>query len=226
MTSDTQAGRPSAITLAFSCLTHLLLLLPTIYLLTLAFQTYSFFAWHPICMTLGVGLLITEAVFCISGEVYIGTKLSRQNRVTMHWVLHTVGLGLLMIGLIIIVVNKIDHNRKHFATPHAILGLISIILVILVAGFGIVTNNTRWVYPQARPIVLKIFHAFGGVAITILLLSTLITGLYTGWWSGTDAGRNVVLTSFCIAGFFILLKPILGAISRSKVAFRPSSSTS
>ncbi|CAL7945033.1 unnamed protein product [Xylocopa violacea] len=214
-------GPPSAIMLVFSALTHILLLLPVLYILSLAFIYYTFFSWHPICMSVGVGLLMTEAVFSVSGEAYIGSKLSRVNRVTMHWVLHTFGLALVTIGLIIIVVNKIQNNREHFATPHSILGLVSIILAFLTAAFGIVTNNSRWLYPRFRPVLLKIMHAFGGILVTILLLATLITGTYTKWWPANDTGRNLTFSAFFIAGFFILLKPILGAVSRSKVVFGP-----
>ncbi|XP_043261230.1 transmembrane reductase CYB561D2-like [Colletes gigas] len=225
--SDPPAGKgpPSAVTLVFSTLTHVLLLAPVIYILTLAFGRYSFFSWHPICMSLGVGLLITEAVFSVSGEAYIGHKISRVNRVTMHWILHTVGLALVLIGLIIIVVNKINNNGYHFASPHSILGLVSIIMAFLTAGFGIVTNNPKWLYPRFRPVLLKIMHAFAGIAVTILLLASVITGTYTRWWPGTHTGRDLVFASLFIAGFFILLKPVLGAISRSKVVFGPPPTT-
>lgn len=62
---------------------------------------------------LQVGLLITEAVFSVSGEAYLGSKVSRLNRVTMHWVAHTAGLSLVLVGLIIIVVNKVEIGRAH-----------------------------------------------------------------------------------------------------------------
>ncbi|KAF3428342.1 hypothetical protein E2986_06719 [Frieseomelitta varia] len=214
-------GPPSAIMLVFSVLTHILLLAPVIYIVTLAFEKYSFFSWHPICMTVGVGLLITEAIFNVSGEAYVGWKVSRVNRVTLHWILHTLGLGLVLVGLIIIVVNKTVNNRSHFMTPHSILGLVSIILVFLTAAFGVVTNNSRWLYPRFRPVLLKIVHAFGGIVVTILLLATLITGTYTKWWPGGYTGRSLTFTAFFIAGFFILLKPVLGAVSRSRVVFGP-----
>ncbi|KZC10147.1 PREDICTED: cytochrome b561 domain-containing protein 2-like [Dufourea novaeangliae] len=226
MTESTSGkGSPSHVTMAFSGLTHVLLLAPVIYILVLAFAKYSFFSWHPICMSIGVGLLITEAVFSVSGEAYIGSKISRSNRVTMHWILHTAGLLLVLIGLIIIVTNKINGNRAHFATPHSILGLISIIMAVLTAAFGIVTNNPKWLYPRFRPVLLKIMHAFAGIAVTILLLASIITGTYTGWWSGGETGRSLVFASLFIAGFFILLKPILGAVSRSKVIFGPPPTT-
>ncbi|XP_076646909.1 transmembrane reductase CYB561D2 [Halictus rubicundus] len=228
--SDPPAGKgpPSLITMVFSTLTHILLLAPVIYILSLALSDGGhnvLFSWHPICMSVGIGLLITEAVFSISGEAYLGHKLSRPSRVTLHWILHTVGLTLMVIGLAIIVTNKIQKSKEHFATPHSILGLISIILAFLTAGFGIVTNNPKWLYPRVRPVLLKIMHAFGGIAVTILLLASVITGTYTRWWPGTETGRNLVFASLFFAGFFILLKPILGAVSRSKVVFGPPPTT-
>jgi hypothetical protein len=169
--------------------------------------------------------MITEAVFCISGEVCIVSKITRPNRVTLHWILHTTGLTLIGIGLIIIVVNKFKHNNNHFATTHSQLGLVTIILAVLVASFGIVANNTMWLYPRIRPILIKVAHAWGGIGMIILLLSTLINGTYSNWFAkvGTTVGRDLVFASLFIAGVLILVKPILGTISRCKVIFGPPS---
>ncbi|XP_020293216.1 cytochrome b561 domain-containing protein 2-like isoform X2 [Pseudomyrmex gracilis] len=226
MTTESNKGPPSTITLAFSVITHFLLLAPVLYILVLAFGNYSFFAWHPICMSVGVGLLITEAVFSISGEAYIASKLARRNRVTIHWILHTIGLALIGIGFVIIIVNKVNMNNSHFATPHSQLGLVTIVLSVLTATFGILAKNTVWVYPRVRPILIKVAHACGGIGITILLLATLITGTYTRWWPGNTTGRDLTFASLFFAGFLILIKPVLGAISRCRVAFGPPSTDS
>ncbi|XP_077263650.1 transmembrane reductase CYB561D2 isoform X1 [Temnothorax americanus] len=226
MSNEANKGPPSAITLGFSILTHFLLVAPIIYILVVAFQNYSFFSWHPICMSVGVGLLITEAVFSVSGEAYVAWKLPRRNRVTIHWILHTIGLTIIGIGLIIIIVNKVNHNKRHFATTHSQLGLTTIILSVLTAAFGVLANNTVWIYPRVRPILVKVAHACGGIGITILLLATLINGTYNDWWyiSGTTTGRDLTFASLFFAGLLILVKPILGAVSRCRVIFGPPSS--
>ncbi|KAL6266423.1 hypothetical protein P5V15_003273 [Pogonomyrmex californicus] len=226
MGNEGNKGPPGIITLTFSILTHFLLVAPVIYILVLSFEDYSFFSWHPICMTVGVGLLVTEAVFNISGEAYIAWKLPRRNRVTIHWILHTMGLIIIGIGLIIIVVNKINHNKDHFATTHAQLGLTTIVLSVLVAAFGVLANNTVWIYPHVRPIFIKVAHSCGGIGVTILLLATLINGTYTPWWSGTTVGRDLIFASWFFAGLLILVKPILGVVSRCKVVFGPPSNDS
>ncbi|XP_012219207.1 transmembrane reductase CYB561D2 isoform X2 [Linepithema humile] len=231
MSNEGSKGPPSTITLAFSTLTHFLLLAPVIYILVLAvpFGMHSLFGWHPVCMSIGVGLLITEAVFSVSGEAYIASKLPRRTRVTMHWILHTIGLIVIGIGFIIIIVNKIKQHRNHFATTHSQLGLVTIILTVLTAAFGILANNTVWVYPRVRPVLIKVAHACGGIGIITLLLATLINGTYSDWWyhgGGTVTGRNLVFASLFFAGLLILVKPILGAISRCRVVFGPPSSDS
>lgn len=224
MTTEGNKGPPSAITLAFTVLTHFLFNAPVIYILVLAFSNYSFFSWHPICMSVGVGLVITEAVFIVSGDAYVVSKLPRRNRVTTHWILHAIGLTLIGIGLIIIVVNKFNHDKPHFATTHSQLGLVTIVLTVLVASFGVLANNTMWLYPRVRPILIKVAHACGGIGMTVLLLATLINGTYSKWWPGTSTGRDLVFASFFIGGFLVLVKPILGAISRCRVIFGPPSS--
>ncbi|KAG5327342.1 C56D2 protein, partial [Pseudoatta argentina] len=229
MSNESNKGPPSAITFGFSILTHFLLVAPVIYILVIAFGNYNFFSWHPICMSVGVGLLITEAVFSVSGEAYIAWKLPRRNRVTIHWILHTIGLTLIGIGFIIIIVNKVNYNRSHFATTHSQLGLTTIILSFLTATFGVLANNTVWIYPRIRPVLIKVAHACSGISVTILLLATLITGIYTHWWfnsGGTSTGRDLTFASLFFAGFFILLKPILGTVSRCRVVFGPLSSDS
>lgn len=158
-----------------------------------------------------------EAVFVISGESILSQRMKRVKRVTLHWILNLVGLSLLLIGLIIIVVNKFEKNKAHFQTNHSILGICTIAFATCAAFFGLFANNTKWLYPRVRPVLIKVVHAFFGICITILLLATVINGTYTRWWPGGEAGRNFVFTSLVIAGVLVLFKPILGAISRTKV---------
>jgi len=60
MSNEGNKGPPSAITLGFSILTHFLLIAPVIYILVIAFENYSFFSWHPICMSVGVSIERTK----------------------------------------------------------------------------------------------------------------------------------------------------------------------
>ncbi|KAJ8675959.1 hypothetical protein QAD02_011745 [Eretmocerus hayati] len=206
--------------LGVSILVHLLLLLPVIYILEIAFENLNLFAWHPICMTLGAGLLIMEGVYSISGEAVLNKRLSRLSRVRLHWISNTLGLALLITGFIIIVINKNINEWPHFTTTHSIFGLVTFILVCLVALFGILANNAQWLYPRIRPALPKVIHAFFGMATMILLLVTLVLGTFSGWWYHVEAsitGRALVLAAYVIAALIILVKPIIGAIARTRM---------
>lgn len=213
---------PGSLTLGVSFLTHLLLILPILYILVVAFhRPEQLFTWHPICMSLGA-LMIIEGVFSISGEALLSHKLSRANRITIHWIMLTTGLCLILSGLIIAIVNKNNLNKDHFVSFHAILGLTTIVLASLVAIFGIIANNTRWLYPRIRPVLIKVLHAFGGITMTILFIASVIAGSYTHWLEHQnvgdhDVGKKLVFASLFIAGVLVLFKPILGAISRTRV---------
>ncbi|KAK2580162.1 hypothetical protein KPH14_012433 [Odynerus spinipes] len=208
-------GSPSTITTAISFLAHFLLLAPVIYILVLAAGKYSAFAWHPICATIGIGLIMLEAVFCISGEAYVSSKLSRKNRVILHWVLQTLGFGFLLASVIVIIILK--GSKPHFHSNHGKLGLAATILCALMLLNGICTDNNKWFYPRIKPVTLKIIHAIGGIIVTIILLASVINGTYTRWWPGTEVGRDLMFASFVIGTTLIMIKPVLGAVSRSRV---------
>ncbi|XP_047369562.1 transmembrane reductase CYB561D2-like [Vespa velutina] len=213
---------PSTITITISVITHLLLLAPVIYIIVLSAETYNLFSWHPILTTIGIGLLTLEAVFCVSGEAYVSSRITRKNRILIHWLLQSFGFGLMLAGVIIIIVMK--GNRPHFKSVHGKLGLSATILCALILISGILADNTKWFYPRIRPITIKIIHAVGGMLVTIILLAALINGTYTHWWPGTIVGRDLTFASFVIGTFFIMIKPILGAASRIKFMFRKTSS--
>ncbi|KAL2712649.1 transmembrane reductase CYB561D2-like [Vespula squamosa] len=215
---------PSSITIAISVLTHLLLLAPVIYIIVLSAKTYNIFSWHPILTTIGIGLLMLEAIFCVSGEAYVSSKMTRKNRILIHWLLQSLGFGLTLAGVIVIIVRK--GNSPHFKSVHGKLGLSATILCALIIISGILADNTKWFYPRVRPITIKIIHAVGGMLVTIVLLSALINGTYTHWWPGTILGRDLTFASLVIGTSFIMIKPILGAVSRSKFMFRKTPSNS
>lgn len=216
-------GSPSTITTVISVLAHFLLLAPVIYVLVLAFREYKVFSWHVICSTIGVGLLMLEGIFCISGEAYFSTKVSRKSRVILHWVLQTLGFGLVLASVVVIYILK-GSKGHHFKSDHAKLGLAATILYALMLINGICTDQSKWFYPRIRPVTLKIIHGVGGMLVMIILLATVINGTYTHWWSGTEIGRDLTFASFVIGMALIMIKPILGVVSRSKVVCcRPSS---
>ncbi|XP_058798607.1 transmembrane reductase CYB561D2-like isoform X1 [Phymastichus coffea] len=217
-------GLSSTVAFVFSMLTHILLLVSVLYIVGLGFQNYQLFSWHPICMALSAGFLLIEGVYAISGEAFVSKKLTRKNRITLHWILHLVGLILMTIGLVITIVNKNKLGKDHFVTTHAQLGLAVFVIVWVIAAFGILANNAQWFYPTVRPVLLKVVHSCAGICMVILLLATVINGTYTKWWGksgGTETSKGLVFAALFIAGVLVIVKPIIGAIARTRVLMRP-----
>ncbi|KAI4495698.1 hypothetical protein M0802_008533 [Mischocyttarus mexicanus] len=217
--SPTKAS-PNPITIAITILTHLLLWTPVIYIVVLSAETYNTFSWHPILTTIGIGLLMLEAIFCVSGEAYVSTKLSRKNRILVHWVLQSLGFVLTLAGVLVIIVMK--GNKSHFKSDHGKLGLAAMILFAVIMISGIFADNTKWFYPRIRPIPIKVFHIVFGIIVTIILVAALIDGTYTRWWPHTDLGRDLTCASFVIGTAFIMIKPTFTAFSKCKYMFRRS----
>ncbi|XP_058798609.1 transmembrane reductase CYB561D2-like isoform X2 [Phymastichus coffea] len=194
-------GLSSTVAFVFSMLTHILLLVSVLYIVGLGFQNYQLFSWHPICMALSAGFLLIEGVYAIS-----------------------VGLILMTIGLVITIVNKNKLGKDHFVTTHAQLGLAVFVIVWVIAAFGILANNAQWFYPTVRPVLLKVVHSCAGICMVILLLATVINGTYTKWWGksgGTETSKGLVFAALFIAGVLVIVKPIIGAIARTRVLMRP-----
>ncbi|XP_043485591.1 transmembrane reductase CYB561D2 [Polistes fuscatus] len=219
-TSSPTKTSPHPLAIAISVLTHLLLLTPVIYIGVLSVDTYNTFSWHPILTTVGIGLLMLEAIYCVSGEAYVSSKMTRKNRILIHWVLQSLGFLLTLAGVLVIIVMK--GKRSHFTSVHGKLGLAAMILFAIIMISGGLADNTKWFYPRIRPVTIKIFHIVGGILVTLVLLAALINGTYTHWWPHTKLGRDLTFASFVIGTAFTMIKPTLGAVSKCKFMFRKS----
>lgn len=198
-------------------------------------------------LNLQAGLLLMEGVYVISGEAYATKIVRRKNRIRIHWILNLTGLVLLAIGVSVIILHKESLNEAHFSTIHSILGLTTFILSLCVASFGLMANNGKYFYPRIRPVLLKVVHAFGGIGVSALLLITLVNGTFNHWWTaapsaarygtddatatgtGVDASktwRALILASLAVAALLVLIKPIIGAVARSRLLCSPTTVSS
>jgi len=67
----------------------------------------------------------------------------RKHLVKLHWILQLAGFICIVLGMIIIVVYKLLNNKRHFAKPHSITGLVAVILAVIVSLFGWWTRLDR-----------------------------------------------------------------------------------
>lgn len=90
-----------------------------------------------------------------------------------------------MAGLVVIEYNKFDHGGIHFESPHAILGLVTYILIILQAVVGITQYFTPGIYggvEQAK--ALYKYHRVGGYVTLVVMLATVCAATQTTFNTG------------------------------------------
>ncbi|KAL6763634.1 eukaryotic cytochrome b561-domain-containing protein [Haematococcus lacustris] len=140
-------------------------------------DTGALFNWHPLLMVLGFGVFMAEAL--MSYQAPLMPWLTRQGRKTVHWVLHS--LALLCIALGLLAAYK-SHSLKlpvpipNWYSPHSFLGLTTMALLavqFVVAAFA-------YLYPGASlafRLALGPLHKFSGKAVWVMGLAAIATGL-------------------------------------------------
>jgi len=83
------------------------------------------FSAHPLLNSSAL-LVLTQSVLLLQPT---HTPEQKRKGTIAHFTLNIVAIDALIAGLVIIEYNKISHNGTHFESPHAILGLITYILL-------------------------------------------------------------------------------------------------
>jgi cytochrome b-561 domain-containing protein 2 len=103
---------------------------------------------------------MAEAVMMMmSQDNIIASKLSRQGRVRLHWILQAGAAASIFTGFLVIVINKNIHNKNHFKSWHSILGLVFLVSVGITNSGGVITlYSFRFFYKQKSELQLKLTY--------------------------------------------------------------------
>lgn len=131
----------------------------------------------------------------------------------VHASLNEVALSAGIAGLVIIEYNKIAHNGTHFESPHAILGLITYLLLLLQALVGITQYFLPGLYggEEKAKSVWK-YHRLGGYVTFLVMLATVCAA------TQTDYNKNVLQIQLwaVIAAAVITLAGVLPRVRLAK----------
>ena len=152
-------------------------------------------------------LLVTQAALILQPT---HTAEQKKNGTYIHAALVDVGLAALIAGLVIIEYNKFDHGGIHFESPHAILGLITYILLILQALVGF----TQYFVPQLYGGVdnakkVYKYHRASGYVILTLSLATVCAATQTTFNTGVlqiQLWAVIVVSVLTLAGILPRVK--------------------
>ncbi|KAF1963511.1 hypothetical protein CC80DRAFT_486884 [Byssothecium circinans] len=135
-----------------------------------------FFSAHPLLNSAGL-LLVTQAALILQPT---HTPSQKRTGTTIHFLSNLMGVSSLTAGLTIIEINKAGPGHEHFASPHAILGLLFYILIVLQALVGFTQYYTPSLYggvDNAKS-VWK-YHRASGYLVLLVGLATVCASSWT-----------------------------------------------
>ncbi|XP_041083170.1 cytochrome b561 domain-containing protein 1-like [Polyodon spathula] len=179
---------------------HIISLALTIFITLLSRPGTSLFSWHPVCMSVGFSLCMTEGVLLFSSEGSPFCFQSRKGRVRLHWVLQALVVIAGGTGLAFIVASKNVSERPHLTSWHGLLGMATLVATGCQALCGVCLLFPKWVNSVAR---LRLYHATCGLVTYLLASATLALAMCSDWFQGTIKG---VLWYVCV------LLPLLPAL--------------
>ncbi|KAF2763939.1 hypothetical protein EJ03DRAFT_332298 [Teratosphaeria nubilosa] len=122
-------------------------------------------------------------LFFIQGTLILqptATPKQKTQGTYVHAALNDVAFLAALAGLIIIEYNKFDHNGIHFESAHAILGLITYILVVVQLIVGITQYFTPKLYGSVdNAKSMYKYHRLSGYVILLLMLATVCAATQT-----------------------------------------------
>lgn len=127
---------------------------------------------------------------------------ARETKVLAHHCLQVFAIVSSLLGFAAIYVNKTRHDKPHFTTWHGLLGIITICAIPMAALGGNIVK-----YKGLRDMLkvkqslgeLKIMHATGGLVIFTLVMTTMMLGLYSEWYTSQVDGIFWYLSMLCVS---------------------------
>ena len=122
-------------------------------------------------------LLITQAILVLQPT---HTAEQKKQGTYIHLAFNDLGLASLIAGLVVIEVNKFGHGGTHFESPHAILGLITYIFLILQATIGFTMYFVPQLYGgESNAKAIWKYHRMSGYVVVTLSLATVCAATQT-----------------------------------------------
>lgn len=161
---------------------------------------------------------MTEAILCFSNENIFTYFLSHKERVTLHWILQTIGGCFITAAFAIIIVSKNSKGKPHFATWHGIFGLIASISVALAMFGGVIAKYSFPLRQTIRPVIVKVLHSLLGVIVYVLMIFTILLGVYSNWFKRHSTIVGLVVSNILVLFIiqYVLVQPIQIIYSRLK----------
>ncbi|XP_073682322.1 probable transmembrane reductase CYB561D1 [Garra rufa] len=174
----------------------------------------SLFSWHPVCMSLGFCLCMTEGILLFSAEGSPFCFKSRKWKVRLHWFFQALLLVFGATGFGFMVASKNIKEHPHFTSWHSLLGVATMAATVLQAICGVFLLFPKLISNHSFP-RLRLYHATCGLVAYLLATVTVVSAMFTDWFQASVKGTIWYL--------FLLLPlfPALVVMNQITSAFLP-----
>ncbi|KAH0562924.1 hypothetical protein GP486_002507 [Trichoglossum hirsutum] len=128
------------------------------------------FSAHPLLNSSGI-LLLTQSILILQPT---HTPEQKRQGTAVHFTINFFASSSLLAGLAVILYAKIAHNGAHLESPHAVLGLVSYVFLLLQSAVGFTQYYTPQLYggvDKAKKVYK--YHRMSGYVLLVLLLATV-----------------------------------------------------
>ncbi|KAF2101583.1 hypothetical protein NA57DRAFT_53539 [Rhizodiscina lignyota] len=171
-----------------------------------------FFSAHPLLNSAGL-LLLTQGLLILQPT---HTAEQKKRGTYAHLILNDLALSCLIAGLVIIEINKFGHGGIHFESPHAILGIITYVFLLVQATVGFTMYFVPQIYggvDNAKAIWK--YHRMSGYVVLTIGLATVCAATQT-FYSKTFLGIQLWAVIVCS---ILVLAGVLPRIKKQKLGF-------
>ncbi|XP_076678760.1 transmembrane reductase CYB561D2 [Andrena cerasifolii] len=172
---------------AMDLVNHVLIICVTVFLLSYSLQSFTTMNLHVTLCTLGYVLLMSEAIVVLAGESILTNFLTRRAKSHVHWVLQVLGLICTVAGVVVMYQVK----SVHFRSVHALLGIASVVIMVLLAVCGYPVFIAAKLRNLIRPVIIKFGHNLLGICCFVLGMTSQCYGYKKGWLPNVSKVPNV-----------------------------------
>lgn len=154
---------------------------------------------------------MSEGVLIYSNSNYLAQRFSSSQQAKLHWMIQTAAGVCIVIGGLMVLINKFKHDGRHFATTHSQWGLATVICGIIGVAVGTYAHLKKFV-------LYKFIHVCLSIIVLVLGTCALIASFSTHWFQ--DRGGKfmqvvcIILVLFIV--IVILVRPCFSTFKRLK----------
>jgi len=175
------------------------------------------YTFHPVLMAIGYLILVSHGILTMADKNAFTQNFDYHKRITAHWVVQAIALTLITAAQSAIYINKNRNGYPHYQSIHSIFGLITYLTTLSATLGGTFNKYSYSLRNFVKPAVIKVGHAFAGIAVYVLAIATISLGINQTWTSSEDLNVKLgVFVAFVPTTIYVLNKSVKVAYARGK----------